>query len=301
MQYCIDDGVRHSTAAAYIAPGGGEREPRPRHRSSCAASALRRKPLRRSGVGAGGRLERARAGGGRRLRRDDRVGAAPPALGRRAGGPPALARDRRRRGPAGRRREPARPPALARDLQRRARGRTAFPRAARLPDPSFLALSTGARGPDIQPIHFMVPMYESWMDGPENGFTLMGGMVRPVSRGSLRLTGPAPEDPVPSTRTSSRCETDLESLAAAVDLCRRIGAADALRRVGRHRALPRARRVDSRDELRGYVREHRDHLPPPGRHLQDGHRRSRPSSTLRLRVHGDRAPARRRRVDHARP
>ena len=33
--------------------------------------------------------------------------------------------------------------------------------------------------PDIQPIHFMVPMYEPWMEGPENGFTLMGGMVRP--------------------------------------------------------------------------------------------------------------------------
>ena len=34
--------------------------------------------------------------------------------------------------------------------------------------------------PDIQPIHFMVPMYEPWMEGPENGFTLMGGMVRPA-------------------------------------------------------------------------------------------------------------------------
>ena len=24
------------------------------------------------------------------------------------------------------------------------------------------------------------PMYEPWMEGPENGFTLMGGMVRPA-------------------------------------------------------------------------------------------------------------------------
>ena len=37
--------------------------------------------------------------------------------------------------------------------------------------------------PDIQPIHFMVPMYEEWMSGPENGFTLLGGIVRPLSRG----------------------------------------------------------------------------------------------------------------------
>ena len=48
----------------------------------------------------------------------------------------------------------------------------------------FWRSRSGLPVPDIQPIHFMVPMYEPWMEGPENGFTLMGGMVRPVSRGS---------------------------------------------------------------------------------------------------------------------
>ena len=86
--------------------------------------------------------------------------------------------------------------------------------------------------PDIQPIHFMVPMYEPWMEGPENGFTLMGGMVRPLSRGSLRLTGPAPEDPVALDPNILACEADLDSLVAAVDLCRRVGAAAALREWG---------------------------------------------------------------------
>ena len=135
----------------------------------------------------------------------------------------------------------------------------------------------GLTVPDVQPIHFMFPMYEPWMEGPENGFTLMGGMVRPVSRGSLRLTGPGPDDPVALDPNILACERDLESLVAAVELCRRIGAADALARVGRRRALPgpvgghpgRSARLRPRD---------RDHLPPPGRHVQDGHRCGLPSS-----------------------
>ena len=112
----------------------------------------------------------------------------------------------------------------------------------------------GLRAPDIQPIHFMVPMYEPWMEGPENGFTLMGGMVRPVSRGSLRLTGPAPEDPVALDPNILACEADVESLAAAVELCRRIGAAPALREWGAVEQYP-GRSVDSPDGVRAYVRE----------------------------------------------
>ncbi len=92
--------------------------------------------------------------------------------------------------------------------------------------------------PDIQPIHFMVPMYEPWMEGPENGFSLLGGMVRPVSRGSLRLTGSAPEDPVALDPNILACETDLESLVAAVDLCRRIGNAPSLRDWGAKELYP---------------------------------------------------------------
>jgi choline dehydrogenase len=108
--------------------------------------------------------------------------------------------------------------------------------------------------PDIQPIHFMVPMYEPWMEGPENGFTLLGGMVRPLSRGTLRLTGPAPEDPVALDPNILACEPDLDSLVAAVDLCRRIGAADALREWGVTERYP-GQSVDTPEATRAYVRE----------------------------------------------
>jgi choline dehydrogenase len=109
-------------------------------------------------------------------------------------------------------------------------------------------------GPDIQPIHFMVPMYEPWMDGPGNGFTLMGGMVRPRSRGSLRLTGPAPEDPVALDPNVLADESDLDSLVAAVELCRRIGAADALHEWGATERYP-GPSVEGADAVRAYVRD----------------------------------------------
>ena len=108
--------------------------------------------------------------------------------------------------------------------------------------------------PDIQPIHFMVPMYEPWMEGPENGFTLLGGIVRPVSRGSLRLTGPARDDPVALDPNILATQADLESLVAAVELCRRIGAAAALREWGAEERYP-GLSVDGPEAVRAYVRE----------------------------------------------
>ncbi len=107
----------------------------------------------------------------------------------------------------------------------------------------------GLIAPDIQPIHFMVPMYEEWMSGPENGFTLLGGIVRPLSRGTLRLTGPNASDPVALDPNILACDADIESLVAAVELCRRIGAADALREWGVTEQYPASREVDE------YVRQ----------------------------------------------
>jgi choline dehydrogenase len=108
--------------------------------------------------------------------------------------------------------------------------------------------------PDIQPIHFMVPMYEQWMEGPDNGFTLLGGIVRPLSRGTLRLTGPGPEDLPALDPNILSCEADLASLVAAVDLCRRIGAADALAPWGVTERYP-GRPVEGDDAVRAYARK----------------------------------------------
>ena len=101
--------------------------------------------------------------------------------------------------------------------------------------------------PDIQPIHFNVPAYEPWLEGPPNGFTLLGGLVRPASRGRIRLRSTDP-------RVLS-VEADVAALQAAVEQYRRMGAAlqaavepcrrMGARRVGRARSstgAPRSRR-----------------------------------------------------------
>ena len=103
--------------------------------------------------------------------------------------------------------------------------------------------------PDLQPIHFMVPMYEDWMSGPPNGFTLLGGLVRPLSRGTLRLTGKTADDPVALDPNVLACDADLAGLVAAVQLCREIGCGDALRNWDVTEEYPGAR------DVRDYVRQ----------------------------------------------
>jgi choline dehydrogenase len=119
---------------------------------------------------------------------------------------------------------------------------------------SFWRSRPGLVLPDVQPIHFMVPMYEPWMEGPPNGFTLMGGMVRPASRGSIRLSGPDPEDPLLIDPNVLACEADVEALVAGVELCRRMGASEALAAWGARELYP-GPGVASPSDLRRYVRD----------------------------------------------
>jgi choline dehydrogenase len=73
--------------------------------------------------------------------------------------------------------------------------------------------------------------------------------VRPRSRGTLRLTGSGPGDPVALDPNVLASETDHESLVAAVELCRRIGAAEALRDWGVAEQYP------GPHDVREYVRQ----------------------------------------------
>ena len=252
MQLCIEDGVRHSTAAAYIRPV--ESDPNLELFTGATARRLLFEGIRCVGVewSEGDRVERAYAGevvvcggtiGSAQLLLLSGVG---PADHLRALGIDVVAEL----------------PGVGENLHDHLISPVIFTAEQEVgpPSPGLPACQThlfwrsrpGLPVPDIQPIHFMVPMYEPWMDGPENGFTLMGGMVRPVSRGSLRLTGTAPEDPVALDPNILACEADLESLVAAVELCRRIGGAAALREWGAVERYP-GPTVGGPDALRQYV------------------------------------------------
>lgn len=92
----------------------------------------------------------------------------------------------------------------------------------------FWNSAPGLAAPDMQPANFDVPLYEAWMSGPSNAFTLLAGMIRPESRGTLRLSGPGPGDrPLLDPQTFAE-RGDLEVLVAAIELCREIGRAPEL-------------------------------------------------------------------------
>lgn len=108
--------------------------------------------------------------------------------------------------------------------------------------------------PDTQPIHFSVPMYEPWMQGPDTGFSLMAGMVTPRSRGSVTLTGADPRDPLAIDLAALADERDLVSLEASLRQCREMGRAPALAEEwGAHELYP-GPDVEDGPALRDYIR-----------------------------------------------
>jgi choline dehydrogenase len=108
--------------------------------------------------------------------------------------------------------------------------------------------------PDMQPIHFSFPMYEAWMSGPENGFTFQAGMIRPQSRGTIRLSGPTLADPLVIDPRILSAEADLHTLMSAVELSREIGRQPALRGEWRTTEQYPGPEVRTKNELRDYVR-----------------------------------------------
>jgi choline dehydrogenase len=109
-------------------------------------------------------------------------------------------------------------------------------------------------GPDTQPIHFSVPLYEPWMEGPPNAFTLLGGMVRPQSRGSIRLTGPDAGDPLIIDPQILSAEADLVALEASLAQVREMGTAPALREWGARELYP-GPEITTAADVRDYIRK----------------------------------------------
>jgi choline dehydrogenase len=119
----------------------------------------------------------------------------------------------------------------------------------------FARSRPGLAGPDLQPLFFHIPAYleEAGMSGPPDGFTLLGGIIRPASRGSLRLASADPEaDPLIDPAYLSR-ETDIDALVASLELCREIGRQPALAEWAPQELYP-GPSVRTPAELRDYIR-----------------------------------------------
>lgn len=87
---------------------------------------------------------------------------------------------------------------------------------------------------------------------PEHGYTIAPGIVRPLSRGTVRLASATRRRPLVDSNVLAE-RYDLEALVDAVEICRKIGASAAFDEWRKAEVAlgPEAR---TRDDLREFVR-----------------------------------------------
>jgi choline dehydrogenase len=96
--------------------------------------------------------------------------------------------------------------------------------------------------PDIQTCQAEIPLAAAEMlarhNVPADSWTMFGGIVRPKSRGQLRLTGPNPHDPIEIHANFLQHPDDQKAMVRCVELCREIGNSEALRPFVKREVMP---------------------------------------------------------------
>ena len=93
--------------------------------------------------------------------------------------------------------------------------------------------------PDFQILQGVLSVEDAAKLGlPVSGWTLLGNVVQPKSRGHIRLTGPDPDDPIQIEANLLFEPDDRKSLLECVKLCREIGNLDVLRPFLKREVLP---------------------------------------------------------------
>jgi len=87
----------------------------------------------------------------------------------------------------------------------------------------FTRFREGLDVPDTQPIYFQVPMLDEGMAAPASSFTIHAGLVRPESRGTLKLASADPHAPALMDPNILSERADVESLVASLREVREIG------------------------------------------------------------------------------
>src|SRR5262249_32684416 len=100
---------------------------------------------------------------------------------------------------------------------------------ASLDTPDLQAFQAGFPAVTPETAHFSPPA-ASW--------SMRRGVVRPVSRGSLRVTGPNPCDPIEIVANTFSDPADLKAAIRAVELCRAIGNSAPMRPFVKREVMP---------------------------------------------------------------
>jgi len=97
----------------------------------------------------------------------------------------------------------------------------------------FWKSNPGLDTPDLQTCQVEGPLCSAEtgakFNPPAASWTLYAGVVRPKSKGHIRLTGPNPDDPIQIEANTLSHSDDLKAAVAHVELCREIGNSPALR------------------------------------------------------------------------
>ena len=97
---------------------------------------------------------------------------------------------------------------------------------------------------------------------------MLAGLVRPCSRGHLRVAGPNPTDTIEIVSNTLAGSADMKALIRAIELCREIGNSSAMSRFAKREVMPgnnsgRARELREKRSIR---------LLAPSLHGQNGPR-----------------------------
>ena len=106
----------------------------------------------------------------------------------------------------------------------------------------FWKSNPGVDTPDLQTCQVEVPLGSAEtvakFNPPAASWTMYGGVVRPKSRGEIRLTGSSPDDPIQIEANTLSHPDDLKAAAACVEVCREIGNSVALRPFTKREVMP---------------------------------------------------------------
>jgi choline dehydrogenase len=105
----------------------------------------------------------------------------------------------------------------------------------------FWRSRSGLDTPDtqiLQPLFPLVTPENARYAPPAASWSLCAGLLRPASRGQIRLTGPGPLDPILIDANTLAEPGDLDILVKGVELCRELAHSDALRPFVKREVMP---------------------------------------------------------------
>ena len=115
---------------------------------------------------------------------------------------------------------------------------------------------SGLGEPDVQ--FHVRPVFRGFGDRapePGHGITISPCVLRPQSRGTVRLRSTRPGDPARFIANALSAPADLETLAKAIELTIRITRAPSLARLVKRQVLPKPGVENDPAALRGYIRD----------------------------------------------